>query len=49
MDIRYPPAGPLSWPEPKEIMKVKEGAKEISQKIQEKFNGVGQENWLPQL
>ena len=45
MDLRQPPAGPLSWPEPKEIMKVKEGAKGISQKVEEKFHGMGQEDW----
>ena len=35
MDLRQPPAGPLSWPEPKEIMKVKEGAKGIPQKYED--------------
>ena len=49
MDLRQPPAGQLSWSEPKEIMNVKEGAKGISQKSQEKFHGMGQTNWLPQL
>ena len=49
MDLCQPPAGQLNWPEPKEIMNVKEGAKGISQKSQEKFHGMGQDDWLPQL